>query len=106
MLIIFNEVNMELVMMMCKNYKDMFEKVYGYCFGFMFFFVRVVVEVLKKYFLVNVFIDGMDIVYYGYYDVGVVVLIDCGFVVFILCDVDKMNFVEIEGKVVDYGKKV
>ncbi|MGC1509193.1 2-oxoglutarate dehydrogenase complex dihydrolipoyllysine-residue succinyltransferase [Ketobacter sp.] len=105
MLTTFNEVNMEPVMTMRKNYKDMFEKAHGHRLGFMSFFVRAAVEALKKYPSVNASIDGTDIVYHGYYDVGVAVSTDRGLVVPILRDADKMNFAEIEGKVVDYGKK-
>ena len=83
----------------------MFEKAHGHRLGFMSFFVRASVEALKKYPSVNASIDGTDIVYHGYYDVGVAVSTDRGLVVPILRDADKMNFAEVEGKVVDYGKK-
>lgn len=105
MLTTFNEVNMEPVMSMRKNYKDMFEKAHGHRLGFMSFFVRAAVEALKRYPSVNASIDGTDIVYHGYYDVGVAVSTDRGLVVPILRDADKMNFAEVEGKVVEYGKK-
>lgn len=107
MLIIFNEVNMKLIMDLCLKYKDLFEKKYnGVCLGFMFFFVKVVIEVLKCFLGVNVFIDGNDIVYYGYQDIGVVVFSDCGLVVLVLCNVEFMSLVEIEGGIVNFGKKV
>lgn len=87
-LMMFNEVNMVLVMELCNKYKDKFEKEYGVKFGFMLFFVKVVVYVLKKFLFVNVLIDGNDIVYYGYFDIGIVVGLLCGLVVLILCNVD------------------
>lgn len=84
MLIMFNEVNMKLIMDLCKQYGEVFEKCYGICLGFMFFYVKVVVEVLKCYLEVNVFIDGDDVVYYNYFDVSMVVFMlwfgDVGFV--------------------------
>lgn len=105
MLTTFNEVNMKPVMELRKNYKDMFEKVHGHRLGFMSFFVKAAVEALKKFPAVNASIDGNDIVYHGYYDVGVAVSTERGLVVPILRDADKMNYAEVEGKIVDYGKK-
>jgi len=105
MLTTFNEVNMKPVMDMRKNYKDLFEKVHGTRLGFMSFFVRAAVEALKKFPAVNASIDGNDIVYHGYYDIGVAVSSDRGLVVPIMRDVDKMGFAEVEGKIVDYGKR-
>lgn len=105
MLTTFNEVNMKPVMDMRKNYKDMFEKAHGHRLGFMSFFTMAATEALKKFPSVNASIDGNDIVYHGYYDIGVAVSTDRGLVVPILRDVDKMGFAEIEGKIVDYGKK-
>lgn len=105
MLTTFNEVNMKPVMDMRKNYKDLFEKAHGTRLGFMSFFVRAAVEALKKFPVVNASIDGNDIVYHGYYDVGVAVSSDRGLVVPILRDVDKMGFAEVEGKIVEYGKR-
>ncbi len=105
MLTTFNEVNMKPVMELRKNYKDMFEKAHGHRLGFMSFFVKASVEALKKFPAVNASIDGNDIVYHGYYDVGVAVSTDRGLVVPILRDADKMNYAEVEGKIVDYGKK-
>ncbi|MAR93120.1 MAG: 2-oxoglutarate dehydrogenase complex dihydrolipoyllysine-residue succinyltransferase [Pseudomonadota bacterium] len=105
MLTTFNEVNMKPVMEMRKNYKDMFEKAHGHRLGFMSFFTIAASEALKRYPAVNASIDGNDIVYHGYYDIGVAVSTDRGLVVPILRDVDKMGFAEIEGKIVDYGKK-
>jgi len=105
MLTTFNEVNMKPVMDMRKSYKDLFEKVHGHRLGFMSFFTIAATEALKKYPSVNASIDGNDIVYHGYYDVGVAVSTDRGLVVPILRDVDKMGFAEIEGKIVEYGQK-
>ncbi|MGB1062817.1 MAG: 2-oxo acid dehydrogenase subunit E2, partial [Ketobacter sp.] len=86
-------------------YKDLFEKVHGHRLGFMSFFTMAATEALKKYPAVNASIDDNDIVYHGYYDIGVAVSTDRGLVVPILRDVDKMGFAEIEGKIVEYGKK-
>ena len=105
MLTTFNEVNMKPVMDMRKNYKDLFEKAHGSRLGFMSFFIRAAVEALKKFPAVNASIDGTDIVYHGYYDIGVAVSSDRGLVVPILRDVDKMGFAEVENKIVDYGKR-
>jgi 2-oxoglutarate dehydrogenase E2 component (dihydrolipoamide succinyltransferase) len=105
MLTTFNEVNMKPVMDMRKNYKDLFEKAHGTRLGFMSFFVRAAVEALKKFPAVNASIDGNDIVYHGYYDIGVAVSSDRGLVVPIMRDVDKMGFAEVEGKIVEYGKR-
>jgi len=105
MLTTFNEVNMKPVMDMRKNYKDVFEKAHGTRLGFMSFFVRAATEALRKYPSVNASIDGNDIVYHGYYDIGVAVSSDRGLVVPIMRDVDKMGFAEIESKIVEYGQK-
>ncbi|AUM11263.1 2-oxoglutarate dehydrogenase complex dihydrolipoyllysine-residue succinyltransferase [Ketobacter alkanivorans] len=105
MLTTFNEVNMKPVMEMRKNYKDMFEKAHGHRLGFMSFFTMAATEALKKYPSVNASIDDNDIVYHGYYDIGVAVSTERGLVVPILRDVDKMGFAEIEGKIVEYGNK-
>lgn len=106
MLTTFNEVNMKPIMEMRKNYKDAFEKAHnGVRLGFMSLFVRAAVEALKKYPSVNASIDGNDIVYHGYYDVGVAVSSDRGLVVPVLRDADKMGFAEVEGKIAEYGGK-
>ena len=105
MLTTFNEVNMKPVMTMRKNYKDAFEKAHGHRLGFMSFFVKAATEALKKYPAVNASIDGSDIVYHGYYDVGVAVSTDRGLVVPILKDADQKSFSEIEGQIVDFGKR-
>lgn len=105
MLTTFNEVNMKPIMDMRKNYKDAFEKAHGVRLGFMSLFVRAAVEALKKFPSVNASIDGNDIVYHGYYDVGVAVSSDRGLVVPVLRDADKMGFAEVEGKIAEYGDK-
>jgi len=105
MLTTFNEVNMKPVMEMRKRYKDAFEKAHGTRLGFMSFFVKAAVESLKKFPSVNASIDGTDIVYHGYYDVGVAVSSDRGLVVPVMKDVDQKNFAEIESQIVAYGKK-
>lgn len=105
MLTTFNEVNMKPVMELRKNYKDAFEKAHGTRLGFMSFFVRAAVEALKKYPAVNASIDGSDIVYHGYYDVGVAVSTGRGLVVPVLKDADKKNFGEVEGQIVDFGTR-
>jgi len=105
MLTTFNEVNMKPVMDMRKNYKEQFEKVHGVRLGFMSFFIKAVVESLKKFPSVNASIDGTDIVYHGYYDIGVAVSSKRGLVVPVLKDVDKKNFAEVESTIVEYGKK-
>jgi 2-oxoglutarate dehydrogenase E2 component (dihydrolipoamide succinyltransferase) len=105
MLTTFNEVNMKPIMDMRKNYKDVFEKAHGQRLGFMSFFVKAAVESLKKFPSVNASIDGNDIVYHGFYDVGVAVSSDRGLVVPILRNADRMGFAEIEGKIAEYGDK-
>ena len=105
MLTTFNEVNMKPIMDMRKNYKDVFEKAHGQRLGFMSFFVKAAVESLKKFPSVNASIDGNDVVYHGFYDVGVAVSSDRGLVVPILRNADRMGFAEIEGKIAEYGDK-
>ncbi|CBL45144.1 Dihydrolipoamide succinyltransferase, E2 subunit [gamma proteobacterium HdN1] len=105
MLTTFNEVNMKPIMDMRKNYKDAFEKAHGVRLGFMSLFVRAAVEALKRFPSVNASIDGNDIVYHGYYDVGVAVSSERGLVVPVMRDVDKMGFSEVEGKIAEYGEK-
>ena len=105
MLTTFNEVNMKPVMDMRKNYKDQFEKAHGVRLGFMSFFIKAAVEALKKFPSVNASIDGTDIVYHGYYDIGVAVSSNRGLVVPVLKDTDKKNFAEVEAQIVAYGEK-
>ena len=101
----FNEVNMQPVMEMRKRYQERFEKEHGTKLGFMSFFVKAVVHALKKYPVVNASIDGTDIVYHGYFDIGVAVGSPRGLVVPILRDSDQLSFAAIEKKIAEFGKK-
>jgi 2-oxoglutarate dehydrogenase E2 component (dihydrolipoamide succinyltransferase) len=101
----FNEVNMAPVMEMRKKYQERFEKEHGTRLGFMSFFVKAAVHALKRFPVVNASIDGSDIVYHGYFDVGVAVGSPRGLVVPILRDADRMSFAEIEKKIGDFGKR-
>jgi 2-oxoglutarate dehydrogenase E2 component (dihydrolipoamide succinyltransferase) len=101
----FNEVNMAPVMEMRKRYQERFEKEHGVRLGFMSFFVKASVHALKRFPAVNASIDGTDIVYHGYFDIGVAVGSPRGLVVPILRDADRLNFAEIEKKIADFGKR-
>ena len=101
----FNEVNMAPVMEMRKRYQERFEKEHGTRLGFMSFFVKAALHALKRYPVVNASIDGADIVYHGYFDIGVAVGSPRGLVVPILRDADRMSFAEIEKKIGDFGKR-
>jgi 2-oxoglutarate dehydrogenase E2 component (dihydrolipoamide succinyltransferase) len=101
----FNEVNMAPVMEMRKRYQERFEKEHGVRLGFMSFFVKAAVHALKRFPVVNASIDGTDIVYHGYFDIGVAVGSPRGLVVPILRDADRMSFAEIEKKIGDFGKR-
>jgi 2-oxoglutarate dehydrogenase E2 component (dihydrolipoamide succinyltransferase) len=101
----FNEVNMAPVMEMRKKYQERFEKEHGTRLGFMSFFVKAAVHALKRFPLVNASIDGTDIVYHGYFDIGVAVGSPRGLVVPILRDADRMSFAEIEKKIGEFGKR-
>ena len=101
----FNEVNMAPVMEMRKKYQERFEKEHGTRLGFMSFFVKAVVHALKRFPVVNASIDGTDIVYHGYFDIGVAVGSPRGLVVPILRDADRMSFAEVEKKIGDFGKR-
>jgi 2-oxoglutarate dehydrogenase E2 component (dihydrolipoamide succinyltransferase) len=101
----FNEVNMQPVMDLRNKYKDKFEKEHGVKLGFMSFFVKAAVAALKKYPVVNASVDGNDIVYHGYFDIGIAVGSPRGLVVPILRDVDQMTFADIEKKIADFGKR-
>jgi 2-oxoglutarate dehydrogenase E2 component (dihydrolipoamide succinyltransferase) len=105
MLTTFNEVNMAPVMEIRSRYRDKFEKKYNVRLGFMSFFVRACVEALKRSPIVNASIDGNDVVYHGYYDIGVAVSTERGLVVPILRDADKMSMAEIEAKIVESAEK-
>ena len=101
----FNEVNMQPVIDLRNKYKDRFEKEHGVKLGFMSFFVKAAVAALKKYPVVNASIDGNDIVYHGYFDIGVAVGSPRGLVVPILRDVDQLSIAEIEKKIAEFGKR-
>ncbi|KAA8731159.1 2-oxoglutarate dehydrogenase complex dihydrolipoyllysine-residue succinyltransferase [Acinetobacter qingfengensis] len=105
MLTTFNEVNMKPIMELRKQYKDRFEKRHGARLGFMSFFIKAATEALKRYPAVNASIDGDDIVYHGFYDVGVAVSSDRGLVVPVLRDTDRMSYAEIEGGIGAYAAK-
>ena len=104
MLTTFNEVNMAPIMQMRKRYQEDFQRAHnGTKLGFMSFFVRASVEALKKFPAVNASIDGNDIVYHGYYDIGVAVSTDRGLVVPIVRDADALSLAQIEDRISDYG---
>jgi len=101
----FNEVNMAPVMELRARYKDKFEKEHGVKLGFMSFFVKAAVHALRKYPIVNASIDGTDVVYHGYYDIGIAVGSERGLVVPILRDADLLSIADIEKKIADFGKR-
>jgi len=101
----FNEVNMAPVMAMRNKYKDQFEKEHGTKLGFMSFFVKAAVHALKKYPILNASVDGNDIVYHGYFDIGIAVGSPRGLVVPILRDADQMSLADIEKKIAEFGAK-
>jgi len=101
----FNEVNMQPVMELRNRYKDKFEKEHGAKLGFMSFFVKAAVTALKRYPLVNASIDGNDIIYHGYYDIGIAVGSPRGLVVPVIRNADQMSLAEIELQIADFGKR-
>lgn len=101
----FNEVNMAPVIAMRSRYKDVFEKTHGVKLGFMSFFVKAATYALKRYPILNASVDGNDIVYHGYFDIGIAVSSPRGLVVPILRNVDQMTLAEIEKQIADYGNK-
>jgi 2-oxoglutarate dehydrogenase E2 component (dihydrolipoamide succinyltransferase) len=101
----FNEVNMAPVMEMRKKYQEKFEKEHGVKLGFMSFFVKAAVAALKKYPVLNASVDGNDIVYHGYFDIGIAVGSPRGLVVPILRDADQMSLAQIEKKIAEFGVK-
>ncbi|MDE2454336.1 MAG: 2-oxoglutarate dehydrogenase complex dihydrolipoyllysine-residue succinyltransferase, partial [Burkholderiales bacterium] len=101
----FNEVNMAPVMEMRKRFQERFEKEHGVKIGFMSFFVKAAVAALKKYPVINASVDANDIVYHGYFDIGIAVGSPRGLVVPILRDADQMSFADIEKKIAEYGTK-
>ena len=101
----FNEVNMKPIMDLRAKYKEKFEKEHGVKLGFMSFFVKATVAALKKFPVVNASVDGKDIVYHGYFDIGIAIGSPRGLVVPILRDADQMSIADIEQAIVDYAKK-
>ena len=101
----FNEVNMAPVMEIRKKFQEKFEKEHGVKLGFMSFFVKAAVHALKKYPVINASVDGNDLVYHGYFDIGVAVGSPRGLVVPVLRNADQMTFAEIEKKIAEFGQK-
>lgn len=101
----FNEVNMQAVIDLRKKYKDVFEKEHGVKLGFMSFFVKAAVAALKRYPIVNASVDGKDIIYHGYFDIGIAVGSPRGLVVPILRNVDQLSIAEIEKQIADFGQR-
>lgn len=101
----FNEVNMKPVMDLRAKFKDQFEKTHGVKLGFMSFFVKAAVHALKKYPIINASVDGNDIVYHGYFDIGIAVGSPRGLVVPILRNADQMSLADIEKKIAEFGQK-
>ena len=101
----FNEINMAPVMEMRKRFQDKFEKEHGIKLGFMSFFVKAAVHALKKFPVLNASVDGNDIVYHGYFDIGIAVGSPRGLVVPILRNADQMSFADIEKKIAEFGAK-
>ncbi|MFC3864655.1 2-oxoglutarate dehydrogenase complex dihydrolipoyllysine-residue succinyltransferase [Alcaligenes aquatilis] len=105
MLTTFNEVNMQAVLDLRKKYKDQFEKEHGVKLGFMSFFVKAAVAALKKYPVLNASVDGKDVIYHGYFDIGVAVGSPRGLVVPILRNADQMSIADIEKQIADFGAR-
>jgi len=101
----FNEVNMQAVIDLRNRYKERFEKEHGARLGFMSFFVKAAVHALQKFPVVNASIDGTDIIYHGYYDIGIAVASPRGLVVPILRDAGELTLAEIEKRIADFGKR-
>lgn len=101
----FNEVNMQAVIDLRKRYRDSFEKEHGVKLGFMSFFVKAAVAALKKYPIINASVDGKDIVYHGYFDIGIAVGTPRGLVVPILRNVDQMSIADIEKQIAEFGQR-
>ncbi|MGJ8671095.1 MAG: 2-oxoglutarate dehydrogenase complex dihydrolipoyllysine-residue succinyltransferase, partial [Oceanococcus sp.] len=105
MLTTFNEVDLYAVDKLRKQYRDVFEKNHKVRLGYMSFFVRAVIEALKRFPIVNASVDGQDIVYHGYYDIGIAVSSPRGLVVPILRDADKLSFSEVESSIGEFGAR-
>ena len=101
----FNEVNMQPVIDLRNRYRDEFEKTHGVKLGFMSFFTKAAVEALKKFPVINASVDGGNIVYHGYFDIGIAVSAPKGLVVPVLRDVDNMSFADIEANIREFGEK-
>ena len=101
----FNEVNMQPIMDLRNRYKDKFEKEHGVKLGFMSLFAKAAVHALKKYPVVNASVDGTDIVYHGYFDIGIAVGSPRGLVVPVIRNADQLSFADIEKQIADYGKR-
>jgi len=101
----FNEVNMQPVIDLRNKYKDAFEKKHGVKLGFSSFFIRAAVLALQKFPIVNASVDGADIIYHGYYDIGMAIGSERGLVVPIIRDADKLSFADIEKKIADFGAR-
>ncbi|WP_276809201.1 2-oxoglutarate dehydrogenase complex dihydrolipoyllysine-residue succinyltransferase [Castellaniella defragrans] len=101
----FNEVNMQAIMDLRKKYKDSFEKEHGVKLGFTSFFVKAAVAALKRYPVVNASVDGKDIIYHGYFDIGVAVGSPRGLVVPILRNADQLSLADIEKQIADFGRR-
>ncbi len=105
MLTTFNEVNLQAVMDLRANYKEQFEKRHKVRLGFMSFFTKAAVEALKRFPAVNASIDGKDVIYHGYYDVGIAVSTERGLVVPVIRDVDKISMADVENSIVDFATR-
>jgi 2-oxoglutarate dehydrogenase E2 component (dihydrolipoamide succinyltransferase) len=101
----FNEVNMQAIMDLRKKYKDVFEKEHGVKLGFTSFFVKAAVAALKRYPVVNASVDGKDIIYHGYFDIGVAVGSPRGLVVPVLRNADQLSLADIEKQIADFGRR-
>lgn len=101
----FNEINMKPIMDIRKQYKEEFEKTHNIKLGFMSFFANAVVEALKKFPIINASIDGENIIYHGYFDIGIAISSPRGLVVPIIRDIDKMSLADIEKNIMNYGEK-
>lgn len=101
----FNEINMQPVMDLRSRYKDKFEKVHGIRLGFMSFFVKAAVEALRRFPAVNASIDGADIIYHGYYDIGIAVSTERGLMVPIVRNCDQLSLADIEKAISEYAAK-
>ncbi len=101
----FNEINMQPVMDLRRRYKDQFEKEHGVKLGFMSFFTKAAVEALKHFPVVNASVEGEDVIYHGYFDIGMAVSAPRGLVVPVIRDADMLSFADIEAKIVEFGQK-